>query len=164
MPGTRFIGKPVFLLTSTATFSAGEGLASILQARKRAIVVGEKTDGGAHPGVSYRIHPNFEAFIPVGRAFDPLTGKDLEGIGVTPDIRLPHEHAFLAAYHKSLEGVLASFDEYGFESQIGLAKEVKAALKELDSSYQFCSKCGYQNPVPSEKCKNCGEAWILPSK
>jgi C-terminal processing protease CtpA/Prc len=103
IPGKHFGDMPVYVLTSKATFSAGEAFASILQARKRAVVIGEKTDGGGHPGASYRLHAHFEAFIPIGRVFDPVTGKDLEGVGVTPDVLLPKEQAFEAAYHMALE-------------------------------------------------------------
>lgn len=30
-------------------------------------------------------------FISIGRAYDPLSGSDLEGAGVTPDILITHE-------------------------------------------------------------------------
>jgi len=38
---------------------------------------------------SYRIHPHFEAFIPVGRTINPIAREDWEGIGVIPDIPVP---------------------------------------------------------------------------
>jgi len=50
------------------------------------VLVGEKTGGGAHAGASYRLHPHFEAFIPVGQVSNPVNGADWEGRGVTPDI------------------------------------------------------------------------------
>jgi C-terminal processing protease CtpA/Prc len=33
------------------------------------------------------------AFIPVGRTFDPDTGKDWEGVGVLPDVEVPADQA-----------------------------------------------------------------------
>jgi hypothetical protein len=155
VPGKRLLKQPLYILTSQATFSAGECFASILQGRKRAIVVGEKTDGGAHPGASYRLHPHFEVFIPIGRAFDPATGKDLEGAGVTPDISLPAEHAFLAAYHMALEKVLAGLGEPVYGPHKALAEEARAALEEQGASVHFCPICGYQNQPYMDKCKNC---------
>ncbi|NTV38124.1 MAG: S41 family peptidase, partial [Anaerolineales bacterium] len=97
--GERFgTQKPVYVLMSRQTFSAAEGFADILQSRKRAIIIGEKTDGGANPGASYRLHPHFEAFLPIGRVTNPVTGTNWEGKGITPDISVPQEQAFTAAY------------------------------------------------------------------
>ena len=31
----------------------------------------------------------FEAFLPAGRTYDPVTGKDWEGDGVAPDVAVP---------------------------------------------------------------------------
>ena len=42
--------KPVYILTSNRTFSAAEEFTYNLKHLKRAIVVGETTGGGAHPG------------------------------------------------------------------------------------------------------------------
>jgi C-terminal processing protease CtpA/Prc len=33
------------------------------------------------------------AFIPVGRTFDPDTGKDWEGTGIEPDVKVPADQA-----------------------------------------------------------------------
>jgi len=157
LPGKRYGDKPVYVLTSKATFSGGEEFASILQTRKRATIIGDKTDGGAHPGTSYRIHPNFEVFIPIGRSINPVTGNDLEGVGVTPDNAVPQEHAFLAAYHMALKGVITSLNGLSSESLKSLAKEAQAALNNLASDKKICGRCGYQNPLYMTRCKNCDE-------
>ena len=49
--GERSYGasRPIFVLTSAATFSGGEALTYDLQALGRALVIGEVTGGGAHP-------------------------------------------------------------------------------------------------------------------
>jgi C-terminal processing protease CtpA/Prc len=50
VPGSRFGGvKPIWVLTSSSTFSGGEELAYDLQQHGRATIVGERTRGGAHP-------------------------------------------------------------------------------------------------------------------
>jgi hypothetical protein len=157
LPGKRFGDKPVYVLTSKMTFSAGEEFAYILQTRKRALVIGEKTDGGAHPGTSYRLSQHFEAFIPIGRAIDPLTGMDRDGIGVTPDFIVPQEQAFLAAYYFALKGVLTSLGESPSEPFRPLAKEAQTTLKNLTSNQIFCPRCGYQNQFNQTRCKNCEE-------
>ncbi len=134
VPGRRFPDTPVFLLTSKKTFSAGEEIAFILQTRKRALIIGEKTDGGAHPGAPFRISPHFEAFIPIGRSISPITGSDWEGIGVTPDIPVPSEQSFNRAYQLALQRVLAEVKDSKSEPQQRLAKEAQKALDELSQA------------------------------
>jgi hypothetical protein len=87
VPGARFGGsKPLYVLSSNNTFSAAEELAYDLQQLARAVVVGERTRGGAHPRNGWTVHPHLEAAIPVGRAINPVSGTNWEGTGVQPDI------------------------------------------------------------------------------
>ncbi|MFJ3235850.1 S41 family peptidase [Streptomyces sp. NPDC086787] len=87
VPGTRFGGsKPLYVLSSDSTFSAAEELAYDLQQLGRAVVVGERTRGGAHPCDGWTVHPHLEATIPVGRAVNPVSGTNWEGAGVQPDV------------------------------------------------------------------------------
>jgi hypothetical protein len=129
VPGKRFVDKSVYVLISKVTFSGGEGFAYNLQTRKRAILVGEKTDGGAHAGASYRLHPHLEVFIPIGRAINPITGTNWEGRGVTPDISIPPEQAFKIAYKMALELILVSLGDSPSGPFKALAEEVETALK-----------------------------------
>jgi retinol-binding protein 3 len=131
VPGQRFGNKPVYALISKSTFSAGEQFAYVLQAQQRAILVGERTDGGAHPGACYRIHPNFEAFIPVGRSINPVTGTDWEGCGVAPDVPVAREQTLDVAYRMALEAILARLDEAPAGTFKALAEEVKTALRKV---------------------------------
>ncbi|MFD4764378.1 S41 family peptidase [Streptomyces sp. NPDC058439] len=87
VPGARFGGsKPLYVLSSGRTFSGGEELTYDLQQLGRAVVVGERTGGGAHPREGWTVHPHLEATIPVGRAINPVSGTNWEGTGVQPDI------------------------------------------------------------------------------
>ncbi|MET9614913.1 S41 family peptidase [Kitasatospora indigofera] len=87
VPGARFGGsKPLYLLSSDSTFSAAEELAYDLQQLGRAVVVGERTRGGAHPCKGWTVHPHLEATVPVGRAVNPVSGANWEGTGVQPDV------------------------------------------------------------------------------
>jgi len=129
LPGERLADIPVYLLTSQTTFSAGEGFAYDLRSRRRATLVGEKTGGGAHPGASYRLHPHFEVFIPVGRAINPITGANWEGCGVIPDVSVPQEQAFTVAYRLALQAVIAGLGESPSGPLKHLAEEARAALK-----------------------------------
>jgi hypothetical protein len=58
VPGGRFgKAKPVYVLTSAATFSGGEQLSYDLQQLGRATVIGERTRGGAHAREGFTVHP-----------------------------------------------------------------------------------------------------------
>jgi hypothetical protein len=98
VPGRKFgPTKPVFVLTSSSTFSAAEEFTYNLQARKRATIVGETTGGGAHPGGTVSIGSHFAVFIPSGRAINPITKTNWEGVGVKPEIAVPRDKALDAA-------------------------------------------------------------------
>lgn len=104
VPGARFGGsKPLYVLSGTSTFSAAEELAYDLQQLGRAVVVGERTRGGAHPCQGWTVHPHLEATVPVGRAINPVSGTNWEGTGVQPDVpcaaddSLDHAHAMALA-------------------------------------------------------------------
>ncbi|MFD0408933.1 S41 family peptidase [Kitasatospora sp. NPDC127116] len=87
VPGARSGGsKPLYVLSSDSTFSAAEELAYDLQQLGRAVVVGERTRGGAHPCQGWTVHPHLEATVPVGRAVNPVSRTNWEGVGVRPDV------------------------------------------------------------------------------
>lgn len=89
VPGRRFGGaKPLYILVSRKTFSAAEAVAYDLQALKRAIIVGERTGGGAHPFEYRRVHPHFALDLPEGKSVNPITGGNWQGVGVKPDIEV----------------------------------------------------------------------------
>jgi hypothetical protein len=106
VPGKRYIGKPVYILTSSATFSGGEGFAYTLQSYKKATIVGEATGGGANMGDLIRINEHFVLNLPVGRPLNPVTDANWEGIGVQPDIRVQTSKALDAAHAAALEQIL----------------------------------------------------------
>ena len=94
VPGKKFgPTKPVYVLTSGYTFSAAEEFTYNLQARGRATIVGETTGGGAHPGGTVPIGSHLVAFIPSGRAINPITKTNWEGVGVKPEIAVSREKA-----------------------------------------------------------------------
>lgn len=134
VPGRRFADKPVYVLTSKTTFSGGEEFAYNLKTHQRATLVGETTAGGAHPGSPHRLHPHFEAFIPVGRAINPITNQNWERVGVEPDIAVSQEQALEAAYNMALQDVVAGLDASVSEPTNLLLKEALAALQETKYS------------------------------
>jgi C-terminal processing protease CtpA/Prc len=103
VPGRRMTTQPVFILTSDRTISAAESFAYSLQAIGRARIVGEVSAGGGHAGAEVPIGPQFLAFIPTGRAVNPLTGTNWEGTGIQPDVRTDEEEAAAAAHRLAVE-------------------------------------------------------------
>ncbi len=77
----RLTSAKVFFLTSLKTRSAGEHFALALKRTHRGTLIGERTAGANHFGGFEPIGEGLVAFIPVGRTFDPDTGKDWEGTG-----------------------------------------------------------------------------------
>lgn len=96
---------PVFVLTSHATFSAGEELAYDLQSLRHAIVVGETSGGGANPGDVFSVAPGFDIFVPTGYVEGAATQSNWEGVGVKPDVPVPADQALVTAYELALKGI-----------------------------------------------------------
>jgi C-terminal processing protease CtpA/Prc len=87
----------VFVLTSGFSASAAEHFVLALKQTGRATVIGRKTAGANHFGGDQDLGGGFNVFLPVGRAFDPTTGKDWEGVGVAPDIDVAPDKALIMA-------------------------------------------------------------------
>lgn len=58
-------------------------------------MIGRTNFGANHFGGDQNLGGGYTAFIPVGRTFDPATGKDWEGVGITPDIDVAPEEALI---------------------------------------------------------------------
>jgi hypothetical protein len=110
VPGTRYVDRPVYVLTSSHTFSGGEDFAYTLQALGRAEVIGETTGGGAHPTRGFPISQAVHIGIPFARSINPVTGTNWQGTGVVPDVAVPAEQAYDVAYARALRHVLATDD------------------------------------------------------
>jgi hypothetical protein len=102
LPAPRYLGRPLYILTSATTFSGGEDVAYILQAHGRAVVVGETTRGGAHPTERHPLTEHIGVTVPVARTVSPVTGTNWEGVGVTPDLAVPAAEALATAHAEGL--------------------------------------------------------------
>jgi C-terminal processing protease CtpA/Prc len=78
VPGPKMVDTELYVLTSGHTFSAAE----------------EK--GYLFPSLNMGMRVSF------GRAVNPVSGTNWEGTGVTPDIEVPADQAFDAAYLDAL--------------------------------------------------------------
>jgi hypothetical protein len=116
--GPRHAGKPLYILTSARTFSGGEELAYDLQVLKRATVVGETTGGGANPGGAVMLANGFVAFVPMGRAVNPITRKNWEGVGVKPDVAVPAAQALAVAHAQALRTLLQAQTDQDYRKML----------------------------------------------
>jgi hypothetical protein len=126
VPGTRYVDRPVYVLTSSHTFSGGEELCYNLQALDRAELIGETTGGGAHPTRGFPISRAVHIGIPFARSVNPVTGTNWQGTGVVPDVAVPEAQAYDVAYARALRHVLGLDDV-----PPPIADEARDALAEL---------------------------------
>jgi C-terminal processing protease CtpA/Prc len=106
LAGPRYPNRRIYVLTSKHTFSGAEEFAYNVQTHKLGTVIGETTGGGAHPGEVSPIGGGFVAFVPQGRAINPVTKTNWEGTGVKPDIATTADKAFQTAYVAALKAAL----------------------------------------------------------
>jgi peptidase S41-like protein len=97
VPGPRY-PRPVYVLTSARTFGAAEGLAYHLQARERAMVIGERTRGSGGLVEAVAIDDAFDLLVTTGRSVNPITGTSWHGTGVVPDLEVAPDDALRAAH------------------------------------------------------------------
>jgi C-terminal processing protease CtpA/Prc len=98
-PAPRFAGRPLFVLTSARTWSAGEGFAEHARRLAGATIVGEVTRGGARMSTWMPVHPHFALSVSVARHI----GIDWEGKGITPDVSVPEGDALATARRLAAE-------------------------------------------------------------
>lgn len=98
LPGRKVRDEvPVFVLTSSRTFSGAEEFSYNLKNLKRATIVGETTGGGAHPVSGHKIDDHFTIGVPFARAINPYSKTNWEGTGVEPDVRVAASDAMTTA-------------------------------------------------------------------
>jgi hypothetical protein len=107
VPGSRYVDKPVYVLTSHETFSGGEDFCYTLQAQGRAQLIGETTGGGAHPTGMRPLSATMAMSVPFARSVNPITGTNWEGTGVVPDVPVAAADAYDVAYGMALRHVLS---------------------------------------------------------
>jgi hypothetical protein len=108
IPGRRMPQTGLYILTSRNTGSAGEGFSFIMQQRKRAKIVGEKTSGAGYGNKEFPVGNGFVFYVSIFRQFDPRTGRGWQGVGVEPDINTPADKALTAAHLEAIRNLAAS--------------------------------------------------------
>lgn len=85
----RLANTKLYVLQSAFSGSAAEHFLLALDIAGRGVRVGETSAGAGHFGFPKDLPHGFSTFIPVGRTFDPATGRDWEAKGVAPDVEVP---------------------------------------------------------------------------
>ncbi|TYA59008.1 S41 family peptidase [Formosa maritima] len=147
--GLKMPDVPLFIITSERTFSGAEEFSYNMQTQKRATLVGQTTGGGANPGGTMRINDNLYVFIPTGRAINPITKTNWEGVGVIPEIKTTIEDA----YSKTLELAQNAAETYRIKRNETYNQLFADLNKELE---QYVA--GYSDSQILEKLKICQEA------
>lgn len=121
---------PVYILVSKRTSSAAEAFAYTLQSYKRAIVVGEITNGEANPGYLFPVNDEMYIMVPAFENINPVTRTNWQGKGVVPDISIQADKALtaaLAAAYKNLSEVTTVAQLKNVYSS--LAEDLRAELQ-----------------------------------
>jgi len=95
--GSLSMDKPVYILTSSRTYSAAEQFSYNLKMLKRATLVGETTGGASHEGVLHNLDDHFAIGIPEHRPINPYSDKDWAVTGVEPDVKVAAADALARA-------------------------------------------------------------------
>ncbi|HEY0867073.1 MAG TPA: S41 family peptidase [Fimbriimonas sp.] len=127
--GRRYLNKDVYVLTSKRSASGAEEFAYNLKNLKRATIVGESTWGGANPGEMVRLNDHFGAFVPTGRAINPITKTNWEGTGVEPDIKVPASDALKASHLLAIKRLIERTTDAEHKGRL------ERGLKELEERY-----------------------------
>jgi len=100
------VDVPVYVLINRGSASAAEAIAYTLQVAKRAQIVGERSAGAANPGASFQSPHGYSVFVATGSPRNPISGRNWEGTGVTPDVRVDERNALWRAQELALERIL----------------------------------------------------------
>jgi len=115
VPGPKMVDTPIYVLTSSRTFSAAEEFTYNLKNMERATIVGETTGGGAHPidRLVLDLGDDYHASVslPFGRAINPITGTNWEGTGVEPHVKVPAAEALEVAHELALDELSKTEDD-----------------------------------------------------
>lgn len=120
---------PVWVLISPRSVSAAEGFAYNLRQLKRVQIAGQNSAGAAHPGGMHRLGEHFSLFVPSGRAANPYSGTNWEGVGVQPDLKVaPEDDALRLVQLQLLEGLQAKAQDPR------LQRGLRARVQELQAA------------------------------
>lgn len=157
--GNERLSMPIFILTSNRTFSAAEAFAYDLQSRKRAIIIGEITGGGAHPVDFMRLPKGYGLIVPYAESINPITKSNWEGVGVIPDIKTTQEESFKKA--KELAIVAAkNYREQPFNELEIILEKNEITEADEDKVYELFKLLLKRNHLEDFMINNMGYSYL----
>lgn len=97
------IALPMAVLVNESSYSAAEFFAATLQEYGVAFVAGEKTVGKGYFQTTYQLGDGSAVGLSIGKFFTSQ-GRNLEGVGVTPDLTVPmDEETAVKLYYGTLD-------------------------------------------------------------
>lgn len=105
---------PMAVLINSKSYSAAELFAAVLKEYDAALLVGEQTVGKGYYQVTYTLADGSIVGLSVGKYYTS-TGKNLDGIGLTPDKVVPVDENMAAAIKA---GKLEPEDDYQIQAAI----------------------------------------------
>ena len=131
--GPRRLDTPLYILANGGTGSASESFPYTLQTAKRAVIVGEPTNGRANPGGFVPLSGGFAVFVSGGAPENPITHTNWEGKGVLPDLPVASADALARAQDVALQRLLTGADgPYAAELRWLLADRNASAFRTSD--------------------------------
>lgn len=101
--GATFLDIPMAVLVNEDSYSAAEFFAAALQEYEWATIVGNQTVGKGNYQQTFRLSDGSAVAVSTGHYSTPL-GKNLEGVGVTPDKLIDVDYdTYLALYYETVE-------------------------------------------------------------
>lgn len=164
--GARMPDVPLFVITGAKTFSGAEEFSYNMQTQKRATLVGETTGGGANPGGMRGINSNLSVFIPTGKAINPITKTNWEGVGVIPEVKTTAADAKAEA-HKLAMVAAESFRKENKKNFTSMFKELNSTLDGYQKGHSedvvlnAIKKCLDSNLVGEEDINMLGYSYLM---
>jgi hypothetical protein len=172
VPGKKYLNKPIYILISNSTFSGAEELAYDLKYLKRATIIGQRSGGGANPGGFQRMTDHFALFVPFGRAINPITKTNWEGVGVEPDTLINTKLALYKAQQLAMQHSIRTTNEdvwrnalqdwlNELEQNQPVFKPVTFELKGYDAAKEVFVTGSFNDwNVQDVKLQRNGDAWV----
>jgi len=146
--GTKMINTPIYILTSSNTFSGAEEFTYNMKNLKRATILGETTGGGAHP-VEFREFTSLGLgmSLPFGRAVNPITGTNWEGTGIEPHLKMPADLALSEAKIEAIKFLMTKSNDEARVKQLnwflnGIESERNPVTLSPDDLQKFTGSYG----------------------
>jgi hypothetical protein len=96
------VGKPLYVLTSSRSASAAEEFIGRVAGFKVGELVGDTSAGAGFRNEFFPVAGGYVISVSVGRAVLASTGKDWEGVGIAPTVKVDQEKALDVAQMRAL--------------------------------------------------------------